>query len=125
MNTSKHGQIGHNSGGKMTAAERQKALYERRRAAGWKKSWIDPKTAEVAADLGGIERLGWRYERMAEKIELLERTEQRFIKEFENTANKLFKEKTGEMSQQNKLSLDSLLSPLKTQIGVFSKRFRN
>ena len=56
----------------MTAAERQKALYERRRAAGWKKSWIDPKTAEVAADLGGIERLGWRYERMAEKIELLE-----------------------------------------------------
>ncbi len=57
-----------------------------------------------------------------EKIELLERTEQRFIKEFENTANKLFKEKTGEMSQQNKLSLDSLLSPLKTQIGVFSKQ---
>ncbi|GKW53402.1 DNA recombination protein RmuC [Pseudoalteromonas sp. NCCP-2140] len=57
-----------------------------------------------------------------EKIELLERTEQRLVKEFENTANKIFKEKTGEMSAQNKSSLDSLLSPLKTQIGNFSKQ---
>mgnify|MGYP006132672219 CR=1 FL=1 len=57
-----------------------------------------------------------------EKIELLERTEQRLVKEFENTANKIFKEKTGEMSSQNKSSLDSLLTPLKMQIGDFSKQ---
>ncbi len=57
-----------------------------------------------------------------EKIELLERTEQRLVKEFENTANKIFKEKTGEMSVQNKTSLDSLLTPLKNQIGDFSKQ---
>ncbi len=57
-----------------------------------------------------------------EKIELLERTEQRLVKEFENTANKIFKEKTGEMSAQNKTSLDALLTPLKTQIGDFSKK---
>lgn len=57
-----------------------------------------------------------------EKIELLERTEQRLVKEFENTANKIFKEKTGEMSAQNKSSLDTLLSPLKNQIGDFSKQ---
>jgi DNA recombination protein RmuC len=57
-----------------------------------------------------------------EKIELLERTEQRLVKEFENTANKIFKEKTGEMSAQNKSSLDTLLMPLKNQIGDFSKQ---
>lgn len=57
-----------------------------------------------------------------EKIELLERTEQRLVKEFENTANKIFKERTGEMSTQNKSSLDSLLTPLKNQIGDFSKQ---
>jgi DNA recombination protein RmuC len=57
-----------------------------------------------------------------EKIELLERTELRLVKEFENTANKIFKEKTGEMSAQNKSSLDALLLPLKNQIGDFSKQ---
>jgi DNA recombination protein RmuC len=57
-----------------------------------------------------------------EKIELLERTELRLVKEFENTANKIFKEKTGEMSAQNKSSLDTLLMPLKNKIGDFSKQ---
>lgn len=55
-----------------------------------------------------------------EKIELLERTEQRLTKEFENLANKIFKEKSGVISEQNKTSLDSLLTPLKEQIGSFS-----
>ncbi|WP_259366946.1 MULTISPECIES: DNA recombination protein RmuC [unclassified Colwellia] len=57
-----------------------------------------------------------------EKLELLERSEQRLVKEFENTANKIFKEKTGEMTTQNKTSLDALLTPLKNQIGDFSKK---
>lgn len=57
-----------------------------------------------------------------EKIILLETAEKRLITQFENTANKIFKEKTGEMSAQNKSSLDTLLSPLKNQIGDFSKQ---
>ncbi|MFT4748201.1 MAG: DNA recombination protein RmuC, partial [Congregibacter sp.] len=57
-----------------------------------------------------------------EKIELLERSEQRLTTQFENTANKIFKEKTGEFSDQNKTSLDALLTPLKEQIGSFSKQ---
>lgn len=59
---------------------------------------------------------------LQEKIELLERSEKRLVTEFENAANKIFKEKTGEFSNQNKTSLDALLTPLKDQIGSFSKQ---
>jgi DNA recombination protein RmuC len=59
---------------------------------------------------------------LQEKIELLERSEQRLTTQFENTANKIFKEKNGEFSVQNKTSLDALLTPLKEQIGGFSKQ---
>tara|TARA_R110000772_G_scaffold101674_3_gene202205 strand:- start:1487 stop:3136 length:1650 start_codon:yes stop_codon:yes gene_type:complete len=59
---------------------------------------------------------------LQDKIILLETAEKRLVTQFENTANKIFKEKTGEMSAQNKSSLDTLLSPLKNQIGDFSKQ---
>ena len=59
---------------------------------------------------------------LQEKIELLERSEQRLTTQFENTANKIFKEKSGEFSDQNKTSLDALLTSLKEQIGSFSKQ---
>ena len=59
---------------------------------------------------------------LQDKIILLETAEKRLVTQFENTANKIFKEKTGEMSAQNKSSLDTLLSPLKNQIGDYSKQ---
>lgn len=59
---------------------------------------------------------------MQEKIALLEAAEKRLVTQFENTANKIFKEKSGEFSQQSKQSMDALLSPLKQQIGAFSKQ---
>lgn len=57
-----------------------------------------------------------------EKIALLEAAEKRLVTQFENAANKIFKEKTGEFSQQSKTSMDALLSPLKQQITTFSKQ---
>lgn len=57
-----------------------------------------------------------------EKIILLEKSEQRLSKEFENIANRIFKEKTGTFTAQNKTSLDALISPLKDQITGFSKQ---
>ncbi len=59
---------------------------------------------------------------LQEKIALLESAEKRLVTQFENAANKIFKEKTGEFSQQNKSSLDAVLAPLKQQIGSFSKQ---
>ena len=40
-----------------TGAERQKELYERRKAEGWRKIWVDPATLELAKLLGGIENI--------------------------------------------------------------------
>jgi DNA recombination protein RmuC len=60
-----------------------------------------------------------------EKIILLERSEERLVTQFGNIANKIFKEKTGEFNNQNKTSLDALLTPLKEQIGDFSKKVTN
>lgn len=59
--------IGHNRPSK-TAAERQKSLYERRKAAGWKKGWIDPATAQLAEDLGGIEHIVEHRDQLADLI---------------------------------------------------------
>lgn len=71
--------------------------------------------AQLSADVEAKQAL-------QEKIALLESAEKRLVTQFENTANKIFKEKTGEFNQQNKTSLDAVLSPLKVQIGEFSKQ---
>lgn len=40
-----------------TTAQRQRELYERRKADGWRKVWVDPKTLKLAEMLGGIDRI--------------------------------------------------------------------
>jgi DNA recombination protein RmuC len=55
-------------------------------------------------------------------LNYLNQLNKRLVKEFENTADKIFKEKIGEMSAQNKSLLDTLLLRLKNQIGDFSKQ---
>lgn len=48
--------IGHNSQVK-TAKERAKEHYDRKKAAGWRKTWVDPETLRLAEELGGIENI--------------------------------------------------------------------
>ncbi len=57
-----------------------------------------------------------------EKLALLENAEQRLTQQFSNLANKLFEEKASKVDQQNKQSLDGLLSPLKDQLEGFKKQ---
>ncbi|AAW84539.2 DNA recombination protein RmuC [Aliivibrio fischeri] len=57
-----------------------------------------------------------------EKIELLERAEERLKQQFENLANQLFEHKTKTVDEQNKVSLEGLLSPLKEQLEGFKKQ---
>ncbi|MFA1560983.1 DNA recombination protein RmuC [Aliivibrio fischeri] len=57
-----------------------------------------------------------------EKIELLERAEERLKQQFENLANQLFEQKTKTVDEQNKVSLEGLLSPLKEQLEGFKKQ---
>ncbi len=57
-----------------------------------------------------------------EKLQLLEQAEQRLKQEFEQLANQLFEAKTARVDEQNKLSLERLLSPLKEQLEGFKKQ---
>lgn len=41
----------------MTAAQRQKKLYEDRKAKGWRKTWMPPELLELADQLGGIDKI--------------------------------------------------------------------
>lgn len=57
-----------------------------------------------------------------EKLQILEQAEQRLKQQFEHLANQLFDEKTAKVDQQNRLSLEGLLLPLKEQLEGFKKQ---
>lgn len=57
-----------------------------------------------------------------EKIALLANAEERLRVQFESLANRLFEQKTRTVDEQNKLSMESILSPLKAQLEGFKKQ---
>lgn len=57
-----------------------------------------------------------------EKLQLLEQAEIRLKQQFEHLANQLFEAKTAKVDQQNKQSLEGLLSPLREQLEGFKKQ---
>ncbi|MGR2765942.1 DNA recombination protein RmuC [Photobacterium ganghwense] len=58
----------------------------------------------------------------AEKISLLENAEERLRIQFESLANRVFEQKTQRVDEQNRLSMESLLSPLREQLEGFRKQ---
>ncbi|CAM3957469.1 DNA recombination protein RmuC [Vibrio aerogenes CECT 7868] len=75
---------------------------------------------------GEVRELNAKYEAQLksgqEKIQLLERAEERLKQQFENLAGQLFEEKTAKVDQQNRQSLEGLLNPLKIQLEGFKKQ---
>lgn len=57
-----------------------------------------------------------------EKIDLLQRSEQRLLNQFESISNKLFAYKLESVDKQNILSMDKLLAPLKEQLEGFKQQ---
>lgn len=57
-----------------------------------------------------------------DKLQLLERAEERLKQQFEHLANQVFEAKTAKVDQQNRQSLDGLLSPLREQLDGFKKQ---
>lgn len=57
-----------------------------------------------------------------EKIDLLKAAREQMTAEFNNLANRIFEEKTDRLLQTNKVSLETTLNPLKTQLGDFRKK---
>jgi DNA recombination protein RmuC len=60
--------------------------------------------------------------KLSEQKSEIEELQQKFTKEFENLANRIFKEKTDEFSKQNKTNLQEILNPLKERITEFQSK---
>ncbi|RYU89321.1 DNA recombination protein RmuC [Mucilaginibacter terrigena] len=61
-------------------------------------------------------------EKLAEQKEEIEQTRKHFQREFENIAEKLLKEKSREFTDVNRLSIDTILNPLKENIKAFEDK---
>lgn len=57
-----------------------------------------------------------------EKIRILEKSEERLGKEFENLANRIFEEKHQKFNEASKTSVENLLNPMREQLKDFRKR---
>ncbi len=57
-----------------------------------------------------------------EKIVLLQNAENQLKIQFENLANKIFEDRSKHFSEQNKTSMEHIVSPIKTQLTDFKKR---
>jgi DNA recombination protein RmuC len=61
-------------------------------------------------------------QKLSEQKAEIEEVREKFIKEFENLANKIFEEKSSKFTEQNKSNLDQILKPLSEKIKDFEKK---
>ncbi len=61
-------------------------------------------------------------QKLTEQKAEIEKLQERFTKEFENLANRIFKEKSDEFSKQSKTNLQEILNPLKERITEFQSK---
>lgn len=63
--------------------------------------------------------------RMQEDKAILENIQQRFIHEFDALSQKILDEKSKRFTEENKLSIENILTPLKEKITVFEKQVKD
>lgn len=79
--------------------------------------------AGLEADLREQEARHFEEQKAADdKIALLENAEERLRIQFESLANKMFEQKTRTVDQQNRISMEGLLGPLREQLEGFRKQ---
>lgn len=61
-------------------------------------------------------------DKLNEQKNEIEELQQKFVKEFENLANKIFEEKSIKFTEQNKEKISEILNPLKEKISEFEKK---
>jgi len=57
-----------------------------------------------------------------EKLQLLQSAEAQLKSQFENLANKIFEDRSKQFSEQNKTSMEHIVSPIKSQLTDFKQR---
>lgn len=60
--------------------------------------------------------------KLSEQKEEIEKLQEKFTKEFENLANKIFEEKGNKFTEQNKEKLGEILNPLREKISEFERK---
>jgi DNA recombination protein RmuC len=87
---------------------------------------LNEERAKVLQLNSSLSSLQSDYSNLQQKLEEqkgeLEELQQKFIKEFENLANKIFEEKTTKFSEQSKTNLQEILNPLKERITEFQNK---
>ena len=79
--------------------------------------------AGLEADLREQEARHFEEQKAADdKIALLENAEERLRVQFESLANRMFEQKTRSVDQQNRISMEGLLGPLREQLDGFRKQ---
>jgi DNA recombination protein RmuC len=74
------------------------------------------KNAELQTRIAEQERSGH------EKLKLLQEAEHQLKIQFENLAGKIFEDRSKQFAEQNKTSIDHLITPLRDQLGEFKQR---
>ena len=77
---------------------------------------ISSKLASLQADYSYLQQ------KLKENKDEVEQLQEKFTKEFENLANKIFDEKTKTFSEQSKTNLKEILNPLKDRITEFQTK---
>lgn len=77
---------------------------------------LNSKLSALQSDYNNLQQ------KLTEQKAEVEELQQKFTKEFENLANKIFKEKTDEFSKQSKSNLSEILNPLKEKITEFQSK---
>jgi len=77
---------------------------------------LNSKLAGLQSDYSNLQT------KLNEQKEEIEKLQQKFTKEFENLANRIFEEKGSKFTEHNKEKLNELLNPLKDQILRFEQK---
>ncbi|NUM62081.1 MAG: DNA recombination protein RmuC [Ignavibacteriaceae bacterium] len=77
---------------------------------------LNSKLSALQSDYNNLQQ------KLTEQKAEVEELQQKFTKEFENLANKIFKEKADEFSKQSKTNLSEILNPLKEKINEFQSK---
>jgi DNA recombination protein RmuC len=79
---------------------------------------VDAKTKTIELQT----RIQEQSKNAAEKLALLQNAETRLNTQFENLAGKIFTERSKQFTEQNKTSLEHIVTPLREQLGEFKQR---
>jgi len=77
---------------------------------------LNNSLASLTADHSNLQQ------KLSEQKAEIEKLQEKFTKEFENLANKIFDEKSTKFTEQNKEKLGEILNPLKEKISEFEKK---